>query len=304
MQEPAPVWRNSSRRLETAHFTFHGHSSPTSQISPLRHSFYSSIPYFVMEFSPSRTSSPLPFSISEDLVPVRAAKAAGITEFSFDGALDPPLKIQEDLKEGCGGQVWPAGMVLARFLLERIEEMRGKHVVELGAGGGLVGLSLALALSQDSSPNSTPQPPVFVTDLPILVPLQGTNIVLNFPPSDSHTSPSPPSPSDTALIRSISLPWGSNDFLDLLPPSHRQPDVLLAADCVYFEPAFPLLMNTMRAMIGPKTVCWFCVKRRRKADMGFLKSLKREKQWTVQEVDRRELRIEKGDGIEGRGVYL
>ena len=38
--------------------------------------------------------------------------------------------------------------------------------------------------------------------------------------------------------------------------------------------------------------------------MGFLKSLKREKQWTVQEVDRRELRIEKGDGIEGRGVYL
>ena len=64
--------------------------------------------------------------VGEDLVPARAAKPAGITTISFDGLLDPPLKLQEDLREGCGGQSWPAGMVLAKYLLKRKDELKGK----------------------------------------------------------------------------------------------------------------------------------------------------------------------------------
>jgi len=72
------------------------------------------------------TTPPLPLHISEDLLPSRPAKPPGITTLSFSARLHPPLQLHEDLKEGCGGQLWPAGMVLANYLLDRREELRGK----------------------------------------------------------------------------------------------------------------------------------------------------------------------------------
>lgn len=56
-------------------------------------------------------------SIGESLVPAQEAKQVSITEISLNGLLKRPLKLKEDLKEGCGGQLWPAGMVLARYML-------------------------------------------------------------------------------------------------------------------------------------------------------------------------------------------
>ena len=44
-----------------------------------------------------------------------------------------------------GNQVWPSGSLLAELLLERPELVRGKRVVELGAGCGVAGLAAALA---------------------------------------------------------------------------------------------------------------------------------------------------------------
>jgi hypothetical protein len=65
---------------------------------------------------------------SPDLVDLPAIKIAGITEVDFDGLLKVPLKLREDLKEGCGGQVWPAGMVLGKYCLKRLGDLRGKSV--------------------------------------------------------------------------------------------------------------------------------------------------------------------------------
>lgn len=65
--------------------------------------------------------------------------------------------------------------------------------------------------------------------------------------------------------------WGSARPANL--PAH--PDIVLAADCVYFEPAFPLLLQTMRELIGERTVCYFCFKRRRRADIQFLKAARK-----------------------------
>lgn len=59
------------------------------------------------------------FDVSEALVPPRDSKPAGCTNVSFDGLLEEPLLLEEDLKEGCGGQLWPAGMVLAKYLLNQ-----------------------------------------------------------------------------------------------------------------------------------------------------------------------------------------
>lgn len=72
--------------------------------------------------------------------------------------------------------------------------------------------------------------------------------------------------------------WGTPTPSSL--PQH--PDIILAADCVYFEPAFPLLQETLKDLIGEGTVCYFCFKKRRRADLHFMKVAK--KLFDVKEV--------------------
>lgn len=59
-------------------------------------------------------------AISEDLVQSPTHKAALTSTLDFDGLLQPPaLQLRQDLANGNGGQAWPAGMVLAKYLLRR-----------------------------------------------------------------------------------------------------------------------------------------------------------------------------------------
>lgn len=73
-------------------------------------------------------------------------------------------------------------------------------------------------------------------------------------------------------VQASILNWGEPLPTSTIP-SH--PDIILAADCVYFEPAFPLLLSTLQDLIGPNTTCYFCYKRRRRADLRFMKMAKR-----------------------------
>lgn len=63
-----------------------------------------------------------------------------------------------------------------------------------------------------------------------------------------------------------------------------QPDVILAADCVYFEPAFPLLLTTLKDLLAlcPSATVYFCFKKRRRADNQFLK--KAQKAFKTEEI--------------------
>lgn len=71
-------------------------------------------------------ASPLPFSISEDLVPSTIKPPSQTVTLDFSGLLNPPLILQTNEKE-CGGQLWPAGMILAEYLLQhKMDELRGK----------------------------------------------------------------------------------------------------------------------------------------------------------------------------------
>lgn len=83
-----------------------------------------------MERSPSPESDPdAPFNVSASLAPPRDIKAAGTTTTTFDGLLREPLLLKEDLKNGCGGQLWPAGMILSKYLLsQHSKDMAGKSV--------------------------------------------------------------------------------------------------------------------------------------------------------------------------------
>lgn len=196
------------------------------------------------------------FGVSQDLVPPAPIKSAGLSEIDFAGLLSPPLRLHEDLKNGCGGQLWPAGMVLSKYMLRKHRnDLAGKEIVELGAGGGLVGLAVAIGCKTGSVLHITDQEPMFE--------LMKQNIALN--------------KLDARVAASI-YDWGTPTPSQL--PSH--PDVILAADCVYFEPAFPLLQQTLKDLIGDNTVCYFCFKRRRRADLTFMKTAK--KMFEVQEV--------------------
>lgn len=127
--------------------------------------------------------------------------------------------------------------------------------VELGAGGGLVGLAVARGCEVGM--------PIHITDQIPMFELMKDNIALNNLSS--------------AVVASI-LDWGEPI------PSHipSKPDIILAADCVYFEPAFPLLIATLHDLLGPNSVCYFCYKRRRRADLRFMKMAK--KAFDVQEI--------------------
>ncbi|KAJ5715016.1 uncharacterized protein N7483_012197 [Penicillium malachiteum] len=189
------------------------------------------------------------FNVSTSLAPPRNNKIAGTTTIDFDGCLSEPLLLKEDLKNGCGGQLWPAGMVLAKYLLTRHQsDLSDKSIVELGAGGGLVGLAVARGCKINLPLHITDQLPMFS--------LMNDNIELN---------------GFKSTVMASILNWG-----EPLPGNiPSKPAVILAADCVYFEPAFPLLITTLQDLLGPDSVCYFCFKRRRRADLRFMKMAKK-----------------------------
>jgi len=82
----------------------------------------------------------------------------------------------------------------------------------------------------------------------------------------------------SSTVQANVLDWGA-PLPDCIP---THPSIVLAADCVYFEPAFPLLISTLRSLLGPESSCYFCFKRRRRADLRFIKQAK--KMFDVMEI--------------------
>ncbi|KAI0019212.1 putative methyltransferase-domain-containing protein, partial [Xylariomycetidae sp. FL0641] len=205
-------------------------------------------------------TTPLTLGADEDFTPLPAYKSAGTTDTDFSGLLSRPLRLHEDLTNGCGGRLWPAGMVLARHMLRyHRDELRQARILELGAGGGLVGLAVASGCALEN--------PLYITDQAGMLDLMAKNTELN---------------GLTGKVKPALLNWG-----EPLPPdvAAHAPDVVLAADCVYFEPAFPLLLATLRELLArrPAATVYFCFKKRRRADAHFFKAAR--KAFAVAEID-------------------
>jgi len=226
--------------------------------------------------SPSPSSDSDVLGISTSLIPEREAKPAATTTITFDNLLPPsrPLILHEDLQEGCGGQLWPAGMVLSKYMLQYHKTgLQDKTVVEIGAGGGLVGLAVALGCELGLPEHGNRK--LCITDQIPMLALMKKNIALN---------------QLEGKVDARVYDWGAPPPVEILQRStdsattpHHHPDVVLAADCVYFEPAFPLLLHTLGDLIGPHTVCYFCFKKRRKADMRFIRDMM--KKFAVEFID-------------------
>ncbi|OJA07698.1 hypothetical protein AZE42_01865 [Rhizopogon vesiculosus] len=165
------------------------------------------------------------------------------------------ISLKVDASPGCGGIAWPAGEVLSNYITYRgIGYLKGKNIVELGSGTGLVGL-VAGALGGT----------VWTTDQAPLLDIMHQNVMLN---------------NLQSRVSVCELNWGEKPPFEIPPP-----ELILAADCVYFEPAFPLLVQTLSDMALSSTEILFCYKKRRKADKRFFTMLKKKFTWKEVEDD-------------------
>ncbi|KAG7448922.1 S-adenosyl-L-methionine-dependent methyltransferase [Guyanagaster necrorhizus] len=159
------------------------------------------------------------------------------------------VTLSVDASPGCGGIVWPAGQILSNYLVRTLRSfLQGKTVLELGSGTGLVGIVAAKLGAK-----------VYVTDQAPLLDIMRRNVLRNNLASSCTVS---------------ELNWGEPTPADI-----PAPDVVLAADCVYFEPAFPLLVQTLCDIYENKPEILFCYKKRRKADKRFFAILKKSFSW-------------------------
>ena len=147
---------------------------------------------------------------------------ADVVRYAVGG--DDELVVEQDqsLHDSCGGIVWESAFCLAQ-LLQRDggKRVRGKRVVELGAGAGLLGMSAA-KLGAES---------VLLTDHPSAMPLLRRNVARNFPnPDDTDT--------DTARVSCLPLDWLDANHLSAVlgtfpKQENRGFNVALAADVVF-----------------------------------------------------------------------
>ncbi|KAG6833836.1 hypothetical protein H0H87_011770 [Tephrocybe sp. NHM501043] len=186
---------------------------------------------------------------------------------SFSSPQRPQLPVEivlaVDASPGCGGIAWPAGEILSSYITKRGPDfLHGRTILELGSGTGLVGLVAAKLKLRKSVLGAQS---VWITDQAPLLDIMRRNVLLN---------------NLNATVAVAELDWGGP-----LPTSLPVPDLILAADCVYFEPAFSLLVQTLCDLVDARvddkeTEILFCYKKRRKADKRFFGMLGKVFTWT------------------------
>nr|CAB3448347.1 unnamed protein product [Digitaria exilis] len=149
---------------------------------------------------------------------------------------------QDPNSKHLGTTVWDASMVFVKFLEKNSRKgrfcpskMKGKRVIELGAGCGLAGFGMAL-LGCD----------VTTTDQVEVLPLLMRNV-------ERNRSWISQSNSDSGSIGSITvaeLDWGNKDHIKAVEPPF---DYIIGTDVVYSEHLLQPLLETITALSGPKT---------------------------------------------------
>ncbi|KAJ1482011.1 putative methyltransferase-domain-containing protein, partial [Baffinella frigidus] len=145
--------------------------------------------------------------------------------FLFRGA-DAPVSVEQRFDrgplqhgaacDGTGAAVWDAALVLCEFLALHPDLVRGKRVVELGSGTGVLGLVCARLGAER----------VILTDLPEQLPLLEDNVRRN------------------ALETRVAVrgcAWGSQPAVrEVIAALGGPPDLVVASDVVYCAAADPL----------------------------------------------------------------
>ena len=107
------------------------------------------------------------FAISDRVLTITHAELS--CDVHVEQRPDSPAKALSSNSDGTYARLWPTAVVLSRYLCAHPELVRGKRVVELGAGGGAVGLVCAALGAQR----------VVITDVPAALQLLSDNLARN-----------------------------------------------------------------------------------------------------------------------------
>ncbi|CAB4313231.1 unnamed protein product [Prunus armeniaca] len=147
---------------------------------------------------------------------------------------------QDPNSKHLGTTVWDASLVFVKFLEKNCRKgrfspakLKGKRVIELGAGCGVAGFGMAL-LGCD----------VVTTDQVEVLPLLMRNV-------ERNTSRITQMNSDSfGSIEAAELSWGDRDHIRAVGPPF---DYIIGTDVVYKENLLEPLLQTIFALSGPKT---------------------------------------------------
>ncbi|XP_056663159.1 protein N-lysine methyltransferase METTL21A isoform X2 [Monodelphis domestica] len=166
------------------------------------------------------------------------------------------IQIKQDWKQlGVAAVVWDAAIVLCTYLEMGTLNLRGRSVVELGAGTGLVGIVAALLGAH-----------VTITDRKIALEFLQSNVQANLP---HDTQPN-------AVVKELT--WGQN--LESFSPGKF--DLILGADIIYLEETFLDLLETLEHLCSDHSVILLSCRIRYERDQNFLTMLG--EHFTVSEV--------------------
>jgi predicted nicotinamide N-methyase len=147
------------------------------------------------------------------------------------------LRLQQDPNsQHLGTTVWDSSIVLAKFLEANCRKgdfaktrVKGKRVLELGAGMGLGGIAFSLLGAS-----------VVLTDVAEVIPLLKRNVELNLGCSCPD-------------VTVMELDWFKPEQLEALTPSPPF-DYVIAADCVYAEHIIPHFHSIVQAATNDKSI--------------------------------------------------
>ncbi|KAL6591345.1 hypothetical protein ACP70R_049848 [Stipagrostis hirtigluma subsp. patula] len=149
---------------------------------------------------------------------------------------------QDPNSKHLGTTVWDASMVFVKFLEKNSRKgrfcpskLKGKRVIELGAGCGLAGFGMAL-LGCD----------VVTTDQVEVLPLLMRNVERN----KSWISQSNSDSGSFGSITVAELDWGNKEHIRAVEPPF---DYIIGTDVVYSEHLLQPLLETIIELSGPKT---------------------------------------------------
>ncbi|XP_019645726.1 PREDICTED: protein N-lysine methyltransferase METTL21A-like [Branchiostoma belcheri] len=188
-------------------------------------------------------------------------RGCGVPEeaFSFCGR---DVVIQESF--GGGGEaaiIWPAAIIMGRYLEANKDSVVDRNVIELGAGTGLTGIVASLLGAK-----------VTLTDTKEALESTSINVGRN-----------------TKKVRHApkvqQLRWGAD--LHMYPESDHY-DYILGADIIYIEDTFPDLLRTLRHLCDRDTVILLASKIRYPRDERFYSMLRQEYDVRVVKEDREE----------------
>lgn len=188
------------------------------------------------------------------------------------------LRVHQMETGDVGVVVWDAALVLLFYLDKENQRqggafLRGRTIVELGAGTGVISISAA-----------TRGALVVASDLPDLVDLMKRNREENLEAIDSGNGKLKCLALDwtrdlpSELTRTLSAWSGDGDAgengvtssIESNAPSSISlvtfPDMILVSDCVYYESSVDALVKTLSALTGPRTLVMISMEDRTSAE--------------------------------------